>query len=84
MRVALSARVYPYGKWCGAWWPVSFDVLCGYGACVYRGLGLLDGYTDMACVCVCVCVCFCGSGCRTETLLVAGNGEEMLGKEIKF
>lgn len=28
-------------------WQVSFDVLCGCGGCVYRRLGLLDGYTDM-------------------------------------
>lgn len=26
-------------------WQVSFDVLCGWCVCVYRCLGLLDGYT---------------------------------------
>lgn len=37
-----------------AWWRVPFDVLCCCGVCVYRGLGLLDGYTDVAYACMCV------------------------------
>lgn len=86
-----SIHIYPYqqGFTCmvnGVVHGGEFPLLCFVPlgcVCTEAWVCWMDTQTWHVCVCIYASVAL-DAGLVSETLLIAGNGEEMLGKEIKF